>query len=94
MEDLYKNLFDYSMNNPETLLEFEMENGAMFVVKFSHLDIEEEKYYDEFKDSKGLIYQIVKVLRGIDYDYSSIYLEITREKLPFNVKILNDDFVN
>lgn len=82
----YKTLFDFSMNNPEEILEFEMEYGDIFLVKFSHLDIDVENYIDEYNDSKGLIYKIISVKRRIKYDYLNAFIEITRDYLPKRVE--------
>jgi len=89
-EELYKILFDLAMNCSEDLIVLTMDSGNIFLVKFSHLDIDIKNAIDEYKESRGLVYKIIKVLKNVSYDYSQIFIEITRDKLPKSFEIVND----
>lgn len=94
MDNLYKILFDLALNDSESKLLFEMPSGDIFVVKFSHLDIDIKNAIDEYVESKGLIYKIEKVLVKIEYDYENIYIKVTRDYLPKTVELISDDIIN
>ena len=86
----YKMLFDLAMEDSEEPLLFEMNDGNIFMVKFSHLDIDIANAIDEYIESRGLIYKVMKVIKNVSYDYSQIFIEITRNLLPKSFEIVND----
>ena len=86
----YKMLFNLAMEDSEEPLLFEMNDGNIFMVKFSHLDIDIANAIDEYIESRGLIYKVMKVIKNVSYDYSQIFIEITRNLLPKSFEIVND----
>ncbi len=88
--ELYKTLFDLAINCSEEKIILTTNDGNIFLVEFSHLDIDIRSSIDEYKDSRGLVYKIIKVLKNVSYDYSQIFIEITRNLLPKSFKIVND----
>lgn len=88
--ELYKTLFDLAINCSEEKIILTTNDGNIFLVEFSHLDIDSLNAVDEYKDSRGLVYKIVKVLKNVSYDYTNMYLEFTRDNLPKSFEIVND----
>ena len=90
----YKMLFDLAMEDSEEPLLFEMNDGNIFLVKFSHLDIDIANAIDEYIESRGLIYKVMKVIKNVSYDYSNIFIEITRDYLPKTFNVISENEVS
>lgn len=90
MDNLYKILFDLAINCSDEKIILTTNDGNIFLVEFSHLDIDISSSLDEYNDSRGIVYKIIKVLKNESYDYSQIFIEITRNELPKSFKIVTD----